>query len=110
MIHIAPWQVTEGLFRGAAEHLKPQGLLVTYGPYAFSGQHTSESNEKFDQSLKSRDPSWGVRDVDDLSTCAETNGIALARTTEMPANNFILVWERAPVAAKTPGEEDVPHD
>lgn len=110
MIHIAPWRVTEGLFRGAAHHLKPGGMLVTYGPYSFSGKHTSESNEKFDQSLRSRDASWGVRDVEDLSACATKNGIALVRTIPMPANNFILVWERAPVAAKTPGEEDVAHD
>ena len=37
-------------------------LLYLYGPYRFDGT-TAPSNEDFDRSLRSRDPRWGVRDV-----------------------------------------------
>ena len=52
MIHITPWECTEGLLRAAGQLLKAGGLLVTYGPYAFDGVITPESNIKFNQSLK----------------------------------------------------------
>ena len=44
-------------------------------------------------SLRSRDPSWGVRDVAELDGYGAP---ALARVAldEMPANNFFAVWER----------------
>src|SRR4051812_9368069 len=33
MLHIAPWEAGLALFRGAARHLGPGGLLYLYGPY-----------------------------------------------------------------------------
>lgn len=89
MIHIAPWAAAEALFRRSAEHLPADGVLVTYGPYRFSGE-TAPSNEAFDASLRSRDPAWGVRDVDDLSAL----GLRLVRVEAMPANNHVLVFRR----------------
>src|SRR5262249_23754523 len=58
MVHIAPWAAAEGLFAGAGRVLASRGLLLTYGPYMLSGRHTSESNERFDASLRSRNGSW----------------------------------------------------
>ncbi|MDB5881845.1 MAG: hypothetical protein JWP43_1723, partial [Ramlibacter sp.] len=33
MLHIAPWPTCAALMQGAARHLAPDGVLVTYGPY-----------------------------------------------------------------------------
>src|ERR1700710_1751963 len=33
MLHISPWATCSALMRGAARHLAPGGLLITYGPY-----------------------------------------------------------------------------
>ncbi len=93
MIHIAPWAAAEGLLRGAREVLRPDGRLLLYGPFRFSGAYTAESNAAFDASLRGRDPAWGVRDVDDLKAAAE--GLSISETIEMPANNHLLVWSRA---------------
>ena len=41
-------------------------MLVTYGPYAQDGVLTPESNQQFDRTLRSRDPSWGIRDIVEL--------------------------------------------
>lgn len=93
MIHIAPWEATLALFAGAGRVLAPGGLLYTYGPYRFDGV-TEPSNEAFDRSLKSRDPSWGVRDVRELEKVAATHRLALDETIPMPANNHSLVFRK----------------
>lgn len=94
MIHISPWEATEALFAGSQKVLASGAPLITYGPYRLHGQHTAPSNEAFDQSLRSRDPRWGVRDVDELVTLARQTGFELAERVQMPANNMILVWLR----------------
>jgi hypothetical protein len=94
MIHISPWSATEGLFRGASRILSPNGFLMTYGPYRFSGAFTAPSNAEFDASLKSRNPEWGVRDVDDLKNLALSVGMELRQTVALPANNHCLVFVR----------------
>lgn len=95
MIHISPWSSCEGLMRGAGRHLRPGGRLVTYGPYRVGGSHTAQSNADFDESLRGRDPSWGVRDVEAVAAEAKRNGLRLLERVAMPANNFVLVFERA---------------
>jgi len=95
MIHIAPWEATLGLFAGAARTLPAGGLLFLYGPYRFDGAFTAPSNEAFDQSLRSRDPRWGVRDVRDLEATAAATGFALREAVAMPANNHSLLFRRA---------------
>lgn len=95
MMHIAPFAVAQGLFRGAGRLLERGGLLLTYGPYKFDGAHTSESNERFDASLRERDPSWGVRDVAELRLLAEAAGFTCREPIPMPANNFLLVWDKS---------------
>jgi hypothetical protein len=94
MIHIAPWQVTVGLFSGSARLLQPGAALITYGPYSVDGQHISDSNRTFDESLKSRDASWGVRDTREVNAVAAEHGFALEERVLMPANNFTLIWRK----------------
>mmetsp|Transcript_4377 Transcript_4377/g.15380 ORF Transcript_4377/g.15380 Transcript_4377/m.15380 type:complete len:214 (+) Transcript_4377:3-644(+) len=98
MVHIAPWEAAIGLFELAGKLLEADGLLITYGPYRFHGKYTAPSNERFSESLSSRNPAWGVRDVDDLSRLAETSGLVLRAAIPMPANNHILVWCRRDAA------------
>jgi len=95
VIHIAPWRVAEGLFAGAGRYLNADGRLFLYGPFKRDGKHTALSNAVFDTSLRDRDAEWGVRDIEDVSRLAEGVGLALIETVPMPANNFILVFERS---------------
>ncbi len=94
MIHIAPWDCCEGLLAGAGRILSPNGVLCLYGPFKIGGRHTAPSNESFDQSLRARDPAWGVRDLDDVVQAAEAHGLALTETVAMPANNLTVVFHR----------------
>lgn len=95
MIHISPWSATEGLMRLAGQALlNPGGLLVTYGPYRETDVETAPSNLAFDESLKDRDPAWGLRDRDDVVQAALDQGLALTRRVAMPANNLMLLFRR----------------
>ena len=94
MVHISPWEATVGLMRGAGRLLPPGGLLYLYGPYRRDGQRTAPSNDAFDADLRARNPSWGVRDLEEVATEAETNSLALDRIIPMPANNLSLLFVR----------------
>ena len=98
VIHIAPWSVAEGLFAGAARHLAPGGRLFLYGPFRRDGAHNAPSNAAFDESLRRRDPAWGVRDTADLKKLADANKLRFVELVEMPSNNAILIFERGPQA------------
>ncbi len=95
VVHIAPWTVTEGLFAGAARYLRKDGVLMVYGPFKRDGKHTADSNALFDDSLRARDPAWGVRDVAELTQVAERVGMVLQQVVAMPANNLVLIFARA---------------
>jgi cyclopropane fatty-acyl-phospholipid synthase-like methyltransferase len=95
MVHISPWASAQGLFAGAARLLPEGAPLILYGPFRFDGQFTAPSNEAFDASLKSRDPRWGVRDVQDLDALGGQVGLSRQCVVDMPANNHVLVFRRA---------------
>lgn len=92
MIHIAPWAACVGLMRGAARYLGPGGLLLTYGPYLEDEVPTAPSNLAFDQSLRARDPAWGIRPLREVAAEAQRAGLVLRERHALPANNLLLVF------------------
>jgi hypothetical protein len=98
MVHISPWDATIGLFQGASQRLREGGKLYLYGPYFQDDVKTAPSNLAFDQSLRSRNPDWGLRTVDSMTGLAAENGFSLSRVVAMPANNLSLIFHKMPVA------------
>lgn len=94
MLHIAPWAACGALMRGAARHLTPNGVLVTYGPYFETALPPTASNLEFDQSLRAHDASFGIRQLDDVQNEAALAGLHLQARHALPANNLLLVWGR----------------
>ena len=94
MIHIAPWAAAEGLIAGARDLLDPDSVLFLYGPFRENGIHTAAGNAAFDASLKARDPEWGVRDLDEVTTLAKQHGFDFVERVAMPANNLSVVLRR----------------
>lgn len=94
MIHISPWAATEGLMALAGRVLPPGGLLALYGPYREAEAPLAPSNAAFDESLKSRDPAWGLRDRDAVVAAAKAEGLAFTLRIAMPANNLMLLFRR----------------
>jgi SAM-dependent methyltransferase len=96
MVHIAPWTATQGLIAGAARVLTPEGLLFLYGPFREGGMHTAATNAAFDADLRSRNPSWGIRDLDEITALASRHGLKAPERIAMPSNNLSVVLRRLP--------------
>ncbi|MBB5425614.1 DUF938 domain-containing protein [Paraburkholderia sp. JPY303] len=94
MIHISPWSAAQALIDGAGRRLVDGGVLYLYGPYRRGGAHTAPSNEAFEQWLKSRNPDWGVRDMEAVVALGDAAGLTCERVVAMPANNFSLVFRK----------------
>ncbi|EKV26944.1 SAM-dependent methyltransferase [Caenispirillum salinarum AK4] len=94
MIHISPPECTPALLQGAAVVLPRGAPLVLYGPFRVGGVHTSESNAAFDNWLKAQNPSFGIRNLDDVADMAAGAGFSTPETVEMPANNLTVVFRR----------------
>ena len=97
MIHISPWECTEALFWSTGDVLAPGGLLWTYGPYKEGGTDglgMCDSNVTFDESLRARDPEWGVRSVGAVEAAANAKGTcmrACIRISVCTRNNPIIL-------------------
>jgi len=103
LLHIAPWAACAGLMAGSARHLRASGLLVVYGPFIVDGLPTAPSNLAFDADLRSRDPAWGLRRLDDVRALAGQAGLRLSESIEMPANNLCVIFEAAAGRHSNPG-------
>ena len=68
--------------------------LVLYGPFVEPDVETAASNHAFDQSLRQRDPAWGLRSTADLDRLAAGHGMTRTARCAMPANNLVLVYRR----------------
>jgi hypothetical protein len=92
MAHISPWEATLGLMARAALVLDTGAPLLLYGPFLRDDVATAPSNIAFDESLRARNPAWGIRSVEAVAGAA--TAFALDQTIEMPANNLMLLFRR----------------
>jgi hypothetical protein len=93
MIHISPWSACLGLMAGAQRLLPSGGILYLYGPFMQGGKHTAPSNVAFDQSLRSRNPAWGVRELEQVVAVAQAQNLTLLKTVAMPAHNLSVIFQ-----------------
>ena len=94
MVHISPWATSHGLLDGANRLLPEDGSLILYGPWLEDEVETAPSNRAFDESLRSRNPEWGLRHKQDFEAEAALRGFLLTGRREMPSNNIMLQFER----------------
>lgn len=93
-LHIMPWDHTPALLGHAAERVPRDGLLVIYGPFRDGERFDTESNRRFDESLRQRDPAMGLRDVLNVRRLAEDKGWCAEAEIAMPANNRLLIFRK----------------
>ena len=94
MVHIAPWECTESLFKESGRLLNYGKFLILYGPFKIKDKHISESNELFDKSLKIKNNDWGVRNLEEVNKEAVINGFEQKNLIQMPANNHTLIYKK----------------
>jgi cyclopropane fatty-acyl-phospholipid synthase-like methyltransferase len=93
-VHIMNWRAVKAMFSGVGNCLEPGGMLLLYGPFNYAGEYTSDSNARFDQWLKERDPQSGIRDFEALNRLAAQACMILVEDFEMPVNNRLLYWKK----------------
>ena len=107
--HIMGWKEVQLFLARAGAVIRSQGYLCIYGPFNYPKtqnpnligddgnekcDYTSESNARFDQWLKQRDPKSGIRDITAMNFQARKAGLVPFQDNEMPANNRLVVWQR----------------
>jgi len=97
LIHIAPWEACLGLLAGAGDMLPDEGILYLYGPFRRQDEPMAPSNAAFDADLRSRNPHWGIRDLDDVADAAQAAGLGWLGSIAMPANNRSVILARQAV-------------
>jgi cyclopropane fatty-acyl-phospholipid synthase-like methyltransferase len=93
-LHIMSWSSVRDFFKGVGNSLSEQGLLCVYGAFRYGDRYTSDSNAKFDQFLRNRDPHSGLRDAHEVDSLAREQGLELLADHAMPANNQLRIWHR----------------
>lgn len=93
-LHIMSWKLNKSLFKLLGKRLREGALTFFYGPFNYDGEYSSPSNAEFDKLLKTKDPSSGIRNFEDIVKVMEKAGFKLLKDHEMPANNRLLVFER----------------
>jgi len=93
-VHIMGEAEVQALFAGVGRVLAAGGRFLVYGPFNYGGRYSSDSNARFDQWLKARDPRSGIKDLDWLRSLAAAADMVLEEDIGMPANNRTLVWRR----------------
>jgi hypothetical protein len=104
MLHISPAATCAALMRGAATHLGSAGFLLVYGPFIQSDVDTAPSNLSFDADLRARNPAWGLRHLDAVTSEANQHGLNLQQVIRMPANNLLLAFG---LCNQTSGKEPI---
>ena len=94
LLHISPANCTNAVLEESAVLLPSGAPLIIYGPFMRNGAHTSESNAAFDQALQQRNPQWGLRDVNTITSRATNIGFKTEDVIPMPANNLTVVLRR----------------
>lgn len=93
-LHIMSWKECKTLFKLLGKRLREGSLVFFYGPFNYDNKFTSESNERFHQSLKLRSEKSGIRNFEDVLSQMKKSGFKKIDDHEMPANNRLLVFER----------------
>lgn len=94
--HIMDRAAVRSMFETVGAVLVQHGRFCLYGPFREDGRFSTESNERFDASLRRTDASMGIRDLESIDADANGTGLRRIRRFAMPGNNLILVFERRP--------------
>lgn len=92
--HIMGIDAVRRMFSVVGEALRADGVFCLYGPFRIAGTFNTESNARFDASLRERDATMGIRDLEALDDFGARCGLQRQRLYAMPSNNHIAVWAR----------------
>jgi SAM-dependent methyltransferase len=92
--HIMSVDAGRRMFELVGIALREGGVFCLYGPFRIGGAFNTTSNERFDASLRQREPAMGIRDLEALDEFAARGGMRRMRLYAMPSNNYTAVWKK----------------
>jgi len=93
--HIMPWEAVVNMLAQVGLRLCSNGLFCLYGPMQYQGVIEPQSNRDFDASLQQQTSHMGIREFHQINRLAAEAGLVLLDDHAMPANNRLLVWQKA---------------
>ncbi|MGX4676797.1 DUF938 domain-containing protein [SAR92 clade bacterium H246] len=93
--HIMPWEAVVNMLAQVGLRLCSNGLFCLYGPMQYQGVIEPQSNRDFDASLQQQASHMGIREFHQINRLAAEAGLVLLDDHAMPANNRLLVWQKA---------------
>jgi hypothetical protein len=94
LVHTTSWSVCEGLFDGARRHLRASGVLFLYGPFKQNGDYTSTENARLDVALRSRNPDWGLRDIEAVVALGSVRNLLVEQAVDLPGGQLGVVFRK----------------
>ena len=94
LLQVTAWFVCEGLFDGAKRHLGPAGVLFLYGPFRQDGGYTSADNARLDAALRSRNPDWGLRDIEAVVALGSVRNLMVEQAIDLPGGQLGVVFRK----------------
>lgn len=91
--HIMAKENVEDFFQQLPKVLMKKAVVMIYGPFNYNGNFTSDSNARFNDWLKQRNPNSGIKDFEWCNKLAQKSGLQLIDDIDMPQNNRILIWQ-----------------
>ncbi|XP_034750330.1 methyltransferase-like 26 B isoform X2 [Etheostoma cragini] len=94
LLQYSSFKTAQGVFNGAGQILRQNGLLITYAAYAVNGTITPSCNEHLDAELQQMDPEWGLPDINVLRQLAYGNEMRMERIIEMKEYYKCLIFRK----------------
>jgi len=95
LIHLIPWRGTRSILERASQLLEQsKGILVFHGAFLREGTFLSLSDREFDEDIRSRNPQWGLRDLEEVIRIATEHGFRREEIREMRAGNWMVILRR----------------
>ena len=74
--------------------IRARAAVVAIKPHKHTPFCFTHSCSKFEEWLKSLDPDYGLRNLEDVVQVAESSDLELLERIEMPANNLSVLFRR----------------
>lgn len=103
--HIMSEASVERAFRLLGQYLETGARYCLYGPFREHGKFSTDSNARFDASLRQRDSAMGIRDMELLDDFAGEAGFVRIRHYAMPGNNLLVVYKKTSATHSERGRE-----
>ena len=95
LIHLIPWHGTCLILERASQLLeRNKGFIAFHGAFLREGSFLSKSDREFDEDIKSRDPEWGLRDLEEMGRIASEYEFRKEEIREMRAGNWMIIFRR----------------